>query len=143
MTQQSPLQLDTLREVTARERNQDSLQEIPPRFWKDAEEYLDILSDRIRDVHDGGPAASAPEEVVRLREERETAFDLLDALAEKRKAKLVDMATFAASDMAVDEGPMTPTEEELFEEFVETLTDASLVPTVEDEVAPDRMEVRN
>ena len=136
---QAPLQLDTVRDVSARERNKDSLQDLPARFWRDAQEYVDVLSERIDDATDEGTGRPAQsDEVVRLREERESALELLESLADRRKAKVVKRASLAAKDLAVETDAMTGSEVDLFETVRDEFTATSLAPTVasDHEAAP-------
>lgn len=122
-----PMQLETLREVTARERGHDSLQNLPGRFWRDAEEYLRLLDEDLSDDD------LEQEEYHRLREERESAAELLTGLAKRRKSKILQLAGYAASDMPASTDPMTASEVELFEDVQETLAETRLEPDIVDE----------
>jgi len=130
---QAPLKLDTIREVSARERNSDSLQDLPPRFWEDAQEYVDILTMRLEDATcDVTGAAELPAEVKRLREERKSALEVLESLADRRKAKVVKRATLSAKGLPVETDAMTDREQSLFETARGEFESASLVPSLDD-----------
>lgn len=115
---QAPLQLDTIEDVTARERNTDSLQSLPGRFWSDADETATVLKDRANSESDSAEAQEA----------YETALDLFERLAAQRKAKIVNMASLAASDLPVETDAMTTTEQDLFEEITTIFDSESLAP---------------
>lgn len=128
---QAPLQLDTVREVSARERNTDSLQDLPPRFWEDAQEYIDVLTDRLEDAtSETTDAPEVPREVARLREERKSALKVLESLADNRKAKVVKRARLAAKDLPAETDAMTGREEELFETVRDEFQAAQLAPSL-------------
>jgi DNA replication factor GINS len=127
------MQLDTIREVSARERNSDSLQDPPPRFWEDAQEYVDILTERLEDATcDVTGAADLPAEVKRLREERKSALEVLESLADRRKAKVVKRASLAAKGLPTETEAMTDREQSLFETVRDEFETASLAPSLDD-----------
>jgi DNA replication initiation complex subunit (GINS family) len=118
MTRKKPLSLDTIRTVVDRERQSDSLQDLPYGFWSDVEEYLQIHREDVQETL-GADADKANVDI--LVEEWQTATDLLETLADQRRSKLLDRAQLAASGMPVDTEAMTESEADAYDDLVDEL----------------------
>lgn len=115
------MNLEDLRERRRRERQQDSLQQLPDSFYRDAAVYLDGLKEaRSRAAAAAGDPYDDPE-VRRLTDELQTATSVVESLYERRVGKVVKHASFAAADMPHDEAGLTDEERALFGDLVDRI----------------------
>ncbi len=115
------MNLEELRSVQDAERKRSDLQPLRESFYEEAGEYIASLKqERDRAAAEAeDPFSSA--EVRRLTDEIETAEEVVEAVYERRLGKLVERASLAASDMAVDEDGLTNEEQALFHDLVERM----------------------
>ncbi len=115
------MNLEELRSVQDAERQRSDLQPLRESFYEEAGEYIASLkTERDRAAAEADdPFSSA--EVRRLTDEIETAEEVVEAVYERRLGKLVERASLAASDMAVDENGLTNEEQALFHDLVDRM----------------------
>ena len=130
------MNLEELRSVQDAERQRSDLQPLRESFYEEAGEYIaGLKEDRDRAAAEAeDPFSSA--EVRRLTDEIETAEEVVEAVYERRLGKLVERASLAASDMAVDENGLTNEEQALFHDLVERMKDSkrTVLDTLDPEV---------
>jgi len=115
------MNLEELRSVQDAERKRSDLQPLRESFYEEAGEYIASLkTDRDRAAAEADDPFSSGE-VRRLTDEIETAEEVVEAVYERRLGKLVERASLAASDMAVDEDGLTNEERALFRDLVDRM----------------------
>ena len=115
------MNLEELRSVQEAERQRSDLQPLRESFYEEAGEYIaDLKRRRDRAAAEAeDPFSSA--DVRRLSDEIDTAEEVVEAVYERRLGKLVERASLAASDMAVDEDGLSAEERALFQDLVERM----------------------
>ncbi|PSQ38192.1 hypothetical protein BRD13_07100 [Halobacteriales archaeon SW_5_70_135] len=115
------MNLEELRSVQEAERQRSDLQPLRESFYEEAGEYIaDMKRRRDRTAAEAeDPFSSA--DVRRLSDEIDTAEEVVEAVYERRLGKLVERASLAASDMAVDEDGLSAEERALFQDLVERM----------------------
>ncbi|MFB6137473.1 MAG: hypothetical protein ABEJ42_03925 [Halobacteriaceae archaeon] len=118
------MNLDDLRRVKNRERETDSLQELPDSFYADVADYIRDLKARREELAAAVDDPFSNEEISRLSDEIDTAEQVAESLYERRVGKVVKQASFAAADMGTGEqANLTAEEQDLFGDLVERITD--------------------
>jgi DNA replication factor GINS len=118
------MNLDDLRRVKNRERETDSLQELPDSFYADVAEYIRESKQRREALAAEVDDPFSNEEISRLSDEIDTAEQVAESLYERRVGKVVKQASFAAADMGTGERDnLTAEEQDLFGDLVERITD--------------------
>ena len=112
------MDLEELRSVREQERRTDSLQHLRDSFYDDAAEYIGQLKhERSRRAEQAGdPYATA---AMRLTDEIDTAEEVIESLYERRRGKVVKLASFAAAGMPAETDGMTEQERSMFDDVVE------------------------
>jgi len=116
------MNLEDLRRAKNRERETDSLQELPDSFYADVADYIEE-----RRAERAAAAAEAEdpfgsEPVTRLTDEIETAERVAESLYERRVGKVVKQASFAAAEMGTGEvSNLTAEEQDLYADLVERI----------------------
>jgi DNA replication factor GINS len=112
--------LEELRSVREQERRTDSLQHLRDSFYDDAAEYVRQLKhERSRRAEQAGdPYAPA---AMRLTDEIDTAEEVIESLYERRRGKVVKLASFAAAGMPAETDGMTEQERSMFDDVVERI----------------------
>lgn len=112
------MDLDQLQSVRDRERDSEGLQELRESFYEDAAEFVrELREERDRAAHEADEPFDDPA-VNRLTDRIRTAEGTLEAIYEKRVAKILRAATLAAADLSAELDGMTVEEAELFEALV-------------------------
>ena len=114
------MDLEELRSVREQERRTDSLQHLRDSFYDDAAEYVRQLKhERSRRAEQAGdPYAAA---AMRLTDEIDTAEEVIESLYERRRGKVVKLASFAAAGMPAETDGMTEQERSMFDDVVERI----------------------
>ncbi len=114
------MDLEELRSVREQERRTDSLQHLRDSFYDDAAEYVRQLKhERSRRAEQtGDPYAPA---AMRLTDEIDTAQEVIESLYERRRGKVVKLASFAAAGMPAETDGMTEQERSMFDDVVERI----------------------
>ena len=114
------MDLEELRSVREQERRTDSLQHLRDSFYDDAAEYVRQLKhERSRRAEQAGdPYAPA---AMRLTDEIDTAEEVIESLYERRRGKVVKLASFAAAGMPAETDGMTEQERSMFDDVVERI----------------------
>lgn len=114
------MDLEELRTVREQERRTDSLQHLRDSFYDDATEYVrELKRERSRRAKDAGDPY-APE-AMRLTDEIDTAAEVIESLYERRRGKVVKLASFAAAGMPAEKDGMTEQERTMFGDLVERI----------------------
>jgi DNA replication factor GINS len=114
------MDLEELRTVREQERRTDSLQHLRDTFYDDAAEYVrELKRERSRRAEAAGDPY-APE-AMRLTDEIGTAEEVIESLYERRRGKVVKLASFAAAGMPADTEGMTDQEKTMFHDVVERI----------------------
>lgn len=136
------MDLEELRSVREQERRTDSLQHLRDSFYDDAVDYVrDLKRERSRRAKAAGdPYAEA---AMRLTDEIDTAEEVIESLYERRRGKVVKLASFAAAGMPAETDGMTDQEREMFADVVDRIeaNEASVLgrlePDADETPAPD------
>lgn len=112
------MNLDELRSVQNRERQKDDLQDLRDSFYEEVGEYIAELKAERERAADEANDPFASDEVRRLSDELETAKDVATSIYERRIGKVINHASLAAADYAVDTDGLTEEETALFESVV-------------------------
>ena len=112
------MNLDELRSVQNRERQKDDLQDLRDSFYEEVGEYIAELKAERERAADEAADPFASDEVRRLSDELETAKDVATSIYERRIGKVINHASLAAADYAVDTDGLTEEETALFESVV-------------------------
>jgi DNA replication factor GINS len=114
------MDLEELRSVREQERRTDSLQHLRDTFYDDAAAYV---RERKRERRRRADAAGDPyaPAAMRLTDEINTAEEIVESLYERRRGKVVKLASFAAAGMPAETDGMTDQEREMFEAVVERI----------------------
>lgn len=114
------MDLEELRTVREQERRTDSLQHLRDTFYDDATKYVrELKRERSRRAEDAGDPY-APE-AMRLTDEIDTAAEVIESLYERRRGKVVKLASFAAAGMPAEKDGMTDQERTMFDDLVERI----------------------
>ncbi|MFB6120565.1 MAG: hypothetical protein ABEJ68_05550 [Halobacteriaceae archaeon] len=117
------MNLDDLRRAKNRERETDSLQELPDSFYADVAEYIRERKATRADLAETVDDPFSSEDITRLSDEIETAEQIAESLYERRVGKVVKQASFAAADMGGgEEGNLTAEERDLYRDLVDRIT---------------------
>jgi len=118
------MNLDDLRRAKNRERETDSLQELPDSFYADVAEYIRERKTERADLAETVDDPFSSEEITRLSDEIETAEQIAESLYERRVGKVVKQASFAAADMGGgSEDNLTAEERDLYADLVDRITE--------------------
>jgi DNA replication factor GINS len=113
------MNLEDLRRAKNRERETDSLQELPDDFYAEVATYIRERKAARADLADRLEDPFSSEEVTRLSDEIATAERIAESLYERRVGKVVKQASFAAADMGSGPGSTLTTEErDLYDDLV-------------------------
>ena len=114
------MDLQELRSVREQERRTDSLQHLRDSFYDDAVDYVrDLKRERSRRAEAAGDPYA--DEAMRLTDEIDTAEEVIESLYERRRGKVVKLASFAAAGMPADTDGMTDQEREMFADVVDRI----------------------
>ena len=114
------MDLEELRSVREQERRTDSLQHLRDTFYDDAAAYVRERKQERRRRADAAGDPYAPA-AMRLTDEINTAEEIVESLYERRRGKVVKLASFAAAGMPAETDGMTDQEREMFEAVVERI----------------------
>lgn len=113
------MDLDELRSVQRTEREKSQLQHLRDSFYSDVAAYVEGRKDEYRSrLANADDPFAASEDAEHLKDEVETAQQVVEALYERRVGKVVKMAAFAAAGMGADEEGLTTEERSLFDDLV-------------------------
>lgn len=114
------MDLEELRTAREQERRTDSLQHLRDDFYEQAVEYVrELKRERSRRADAAGDPYSP--EALRLTDEIDAAQETVESLYERRRGKLVKMASFAAASNSVETDGLTDQERELFDDLVDRI----------------------
>ena len=118
------MNLDDLRRAKNRERETDSLQELPDSFYTDVADYIRERKSERADLAETVDDPFSSEDITRLSDEIETAEQIAESLYERRVGKVVKQASFAAADMGGgSKGNLTDEERDLYADLVDRITE--------------------
>jgi DNA replication factor GINS len=113
------MDLDELRSVRRTEREKSQLQHLRDSFYRDVAAYVEQRKDEYRrQLANADDPFAASEAAEHIKDEVETAQEVVEALYERRVGKVVKMAAFAAAGMGADEDGLTAEERALFDDLV-------------------------
>jgi DNA replication factor GINS len=113
------MDLDELRSVQRTERERSQLQHLRDSFYRDVADYIEERKETYRrEMAAADDPFAASDDLGRIKDEVETAADVVEALYERRVGKVVKQAAFAAAGMATEEEGMTAEERDLFDDLV-------------------------
>ena len=136
------MDLDELRSVQARERESDDLQELRESFYEDVGEYIARLKADREQLAAQVEDPFGSDEISQITDEIETAQEVVSAIYDRRVGKVIEQASLAAADYAVDTSGLTAEEEALFSDLAETISQnkATVLDVIEGDAtdaAPD------
>jgi DNA replication factor GINS len=113
------MDLDELRSVQRTEREKSQLQHLRDSFYRDVATYVETRKDEYRSrLANADDPFAASEDAEHIKDEVETAQQVVEALYERRVGKVVKMAAFAAAGMGANEEGLTAEERSLFDDLV-------------------------
>ncbi len=114
------MDLEELRTARDQERRTDSLQHLRDSFYDEATEYVrELKRERSRRADAAGDPYTP--EALRLTDEIDAARETVESLYERRRGKLVELASFAAASKSVETEGMTEQERQLFDDLVDRI----------------------
>lgn len=115
------MNLEELRRIRERERSTDSPQSLRKEFYEDVADYLSELRVKREQRASNTDDPFQDPAVRRISDELATAERTVEALYERRIGKIVKLASFAAADMSADQDGLTPEEQQVFDDIVQTI----------------------